>query len=299
MVLYDFKTLLATPGETMDEDAIRRAIVIEALYTESDLLTDGMLAVGQRTFRDELDVKFDFPSDLSAEYPVPAGRQPRKWEVTWTEFAMTLEMAETGFYVDDRAVLRGLENLQWTTSLKRAAEAFANKQSKNIVDAIAAGKVGTAAATAVWDTTTADNILKDITAGWGYIYNNARVNTHDMEKLVLLVPPLAMAGLKKLAAYESNLRMSIESIIKQEYGIVIAASRDLKTAKKGYLLVPGEDTVRHGVLATNKIPLIEEKRVEARGKDYFARKFFQTKVTPEVTGGTTNKRIYEITTITT
>lgn len=286
-------------GETLTEDVIRRDILRRVLYRKAKLLAVGTKIVPEVTFG-ELDVKFEYPSEIAAEYPVAAGARAARQVVTWSTFNMVLEKAEIPYLIGDEAKLRQLENIQVQTSIRRAAEALAYVKDQNIVNALVAaphtgaGQYVAVAAGAEWNAfSSTTDIQKDVAKAWELMLKNSNMNETELAGLVLMVPTTVMAAVNTLQLI-GNIQQSMRNYLKQAYDMVVSPSRFLDGNDAAYLCKPGEDIGIHGVLETNIIPLTEEQRIVSVGTEYVTRQYFNTKIFPESASDAYSWRVIKI-----
>ena len=285
------KELTAKLATITSDNVLRKEVIREVIYKESDLLSVGTKLVAVRNFGD-LDVKWAYPGTMEAEYPVPEGAIAEVAEpVSWTEFNLTLKKAVVRFAITDEAKIRQLGKYQLQFSRRRASEALAKAKDKEILEALAAGAGQTVAASATWDSDTADP-AGDIIAAIGKIFENSNILESEIKSMAVVVPAKVWAPLHKLTEI-NNLRQSIKDYLEGSYGLKFYPSRLL--SDYALVLVPGEMTAIHGVLRTNKIPLVEEiRRPEAGLTEYIIKQYFATKVVPDTSDGKSN-RICKIT----
>ena len=285
------QTLKAKLADTTSEAVIKKEIIREVIYKASDLLAVGTKVVAVREFGD-LYVKWAYPSEMSASYPVPEGAVPPSVEpVEWTEFNLELKKAVVRFSITDEAKLRQLGNYQLEFSRRRAAEALAKAKDNEILTKLKAGAGQSVAAAAAWDADAADP-AGDIVAAIGKIFENSNILESEIKGMVVIVPAKVWAPLHKIQEI-ANIRQSIKDYLESSYGLKFYPSRILST--DALVLVPGEMTAIHGVLRTNKIPLVEEIRRPERGvTEYIIKQFFATAIVPDTSDGKSN-RICKIT----
>ena len=229
------------------------------------------------------DSKWAYPGEMSAEYPVPEGAVASIAEpITWTEFSLTLKKAVVRFAITDEAKLRMLGQYQLQFSRRRASEALARIKDEEILNALLNGAGISVSASATWDSDSADP-AGDIIDAIGQIFSKSNILESEIKRMVVVVPAKVWAPLHKLQEI-NNLRQSIRDYLEDSYGLKFYPSRILST--DALVLVPGEMTAIHGVLRTNKIPLVEEiRRPETGVTEYIIRQYFATRVVPETSDG--------------
>jgi len=263
---------------TTSDDAIKREIVKQLIYKRADFISAGVKVVGVQEF-ENLDLKYAMPSEASVSYPVPEGAGAALSLIDWTEFSFSMQKAEGRFMITDEARIRGVDNVQWQTSIRRLGENLAYQKDKNILDALVAGAGNTTTATATWDTATASQITSDIATALNNVMGAKGVIDTDINRVALILPMKAWTGLLRVVEI-GNINRSIRDFIQSGYGIQILPSKYLTT--DALMLVKGAETAIHAVLRPPAgIPLVEQKRHEGVGVEYIVRQFFNTKVIPE------------------
>jgi len=285
----ELKSLLQS--ETTSDDVIRKEIVRQVIYKEADLLAVGTKVVPTKNFGD-LDIKFSFPETMSSEYPVPEGSIAERRRIKWVDYNMTLEKGQCRWTITDEAVLRQLENYQMEFSRRRASEALAREKDEEILDAVlnGAGNTITIASGNEWDAAGGapeDDIVNAITK----ILDTSNILEADIKNMALVVPTSVWAQITKLQTIH-NIQQSFREYFEKSYDMKFYPTRYYKD--DAVLLVVGDQTAIHGVLQTNRIPLVEEERLKGRGREYVITQFFKTKVTPESATKTTSNRICRI-----
>jgi len=305
MEVYKRLQEVALQAATSD-DVLRREIVREVIYKEADLLAVGTKIAGIREF-DTLDIKWSFPGEVEGDYPIPeqAGVSISP-PMPWTEFTMTLELAEVKYAITDWAKLRQLGQYQANFSRRRAVEKLAALKDENILSAIVAGVHSNLTITDVedWDadTKTGDEIAADITAAIGKILQYSNVRETDIANMACIVPVDVYHTLLTLRQVR-NIHQSLKDYFGQSYpGFTFLPTRSKSIGSDAYVVVKGASTVVHGVLtaaAANAagIPLVEEER-KGRSTEYTVRQWFNTKVVPESATVPQSYRIAKITGVT-
>jgi len=271
---------------------IKADILREVIWKRADILAVGVKVAGVREF-DRLDIKFSFPSELPGEYPVPEHGSADLSALEWTDFGLSLRKCEIRFLITDEAVMRGLDQQQYQSCVRRASERLAILKDQNILDKIMAGAGKTVTAVAAWDTATAEPAT-DVVKAIGQILETRGVVEEDVRNMALMLPVRAYAQILKLQEI-NQIKQSIRDWLRETYGLQILPSKYL--TKDGYLLIKGPETVTHGVLrpGVRGIPQTETKRHEGIGTEYCIRQFFDTVVVPDSKEVTTSGRICKIT----
>jgi len=278
--------------QTTSDDVIKREILREIIYKGADLLAVGVKVAGIRNY-DVLDVKFQIPSEVSGDYPVPEQANVDISKVTWAEFGLVLQKAECRFMITDEAVLRQLDREQYNASVRRCSERLAYLKDENIINQILAGAGKSVAAAAVW-TDPAAKPADDIVKAIGEILETKGVVETDIRNMALVAPIKAWAQLLKLQEI-GQIKQSIADWLRETYGLDIMPSKLL--GKDAVLLIKGPETVIHGVLrpGAKGIPQAEVVRHEGVGTEYIYRQFFNTVVVPDSKTVSTSGRICKIT----
>jgi hypothetical protein len=266
-----------SPGETTSDYVLKRNVIKEVVYKQSDLISVGTNVLPERNF-ENLDVTFAFPSEIEADYPVEENSVVDRSKVTWQEMDMSLHQAEARFMITDMAQLRQQGSVQNETSTRRAAEALAREKDHNILDTLSSG--APTATTTTLDTSSdeawnqsngdpEDNII----SAWNDIFDNSNVRESDMERSHLVVPAKVYSEMTSLQLI-NNVQQNLRDYIEGSLGLNIWFSRHFTS--DAILAVGGEQTGIHGVLDTDEIPLVETERQLGRGEDTLSRQFFNT-----------------------
>ena len=290
--IKDFKVLLSPPagaGVTTSDDTIRREIIKSLIYKKADFISVGTKIVGLETF-DNLDIRYTFPSEAAVEYPVPEGAGADLTRVEWSDFGFQLKKAEGRFMITDEAMIRGVDRVQWQTSIRRLGESMAATKDANILGTLAAGCSNTvAAAGATWATATAANITTDVSATVNNLISAQGIVDSDIGKIVFVVPVASWAGLLRIQII-GTMQISMFDFLTKSYGITILPSKYFTTT--GMALIKGAETAIHGTLRPPaNIPLVEAFRHEGVGTEYVVRQFFATTVIPESETVATSDRV--------
>lgn len=137
-----------------------------------------------------------YVADKVTEY----GKAPYK-HITFKEIRDMLDKYQTAVLISDEVKLDQLENIVVRTNLDRAAEAMALAEDKEIFDAIKANVQQTFAATAAWNSDTAD-IAKDISVALEWIYDQRRIGSRDPVSIIM--PPAIMPHLMRFTVGNTN-----------------------------------------------------------------------------------------------
>lgn len=277
-------------GETTSDDVLRRNIVEEIVYKQSDLMAVGTDIIPERSF-DNLDVDFSYPTEIEGDYPVDENSIVEREKVQWGDFELELEQAEARFMITDMARVRGQGELQNEMSTRRAAEAIAKLKDEEILDTLHGG-APTANTTTLdrasdegWDQSNAD-IEGNVTSTWNDIFQNSNVNEEDIERSYLVVPSAVYSELNTLQLI-NNVQQRLRDYLDDTFGLNIRFSRILDDYNDALFAVGGEQTGVHGVLDHPAVDNVEEERVFGRGRDYLVKQFFGTGIVED--DGLTNE----------
>lgn len=288
-----------SPGETTSDDVMKRRVIREVIYRESDLISVGTEILPERDFG-QLDIEFQFPSEINAEYPVGENSIVDRSKVTWREMDVSLHQAEARFMITDMARLREQDSMQNEISTQRAAEALAEEKDSNILWTLHSGGPDQNNITLDrssdegWDQPNS-NIEGDVVQAWNNIFAYSNVSESDIEDSYLVVPAPVHADLHTLQLI-NNVQQNLRDYLEQSYGLNIRFSRTLDT--DAVLAVGGEETGVHGVLETDDIPMVEEERQMGRGNDVLTRQFFNTGIMEDAGLDSQNYRIAVIENVT-
>lgn len=267
-------------GETTSDEVLKRRVLREVIYKQSNLISVGTNIIPEREFG-VMDVDFGFPSELEGEYPVGENSIVDREKMTWQEFDLSLEQAEVRYMITDMAKVRGQGQFQNEWSARRAAEAIAKKKDWNIINTLLGGaptdNVSTLdrGADEGWDQSGSPE--NDIVETWGNIFQNSNVNEEDAERSHVVVPSGVYAILNKLQMIQ-NTQQRLRDYIEGSFGVSIHFSRFLDDTGDALVVVGGEQTAIHGVYDGSEIDLVEEQREMGRGDDRLIRQFFNTAV---------------------
>lgn len=268
-------------GETTSDDVVRREIVEEIVFKQSDLIAVGTDIIPQRTFNN-LDVDFSYPKEIDGQYPVSENSIVERERVQWGDFELELEQAEARFMITDIARVRGQGQLQNEMSTRRAAEAIAKLKDDNILDTLLDGAPSATTKTLTrgndegWDQSNGDP-EQDVMDTWNNIFENSNVNENDIENTFLVAPSKVFAELNSLQLI-NNVQQRLRDYLGDTYGINLRFSRLLDDDNDALLVVGGEQTAIHGVLDHPAIDNVEQERVFGRGQDTLVKQFFGTAI---------------------
>lgn len=296
------KEIANASGLTTSDQTVKQNIIREFVYKGALLLTDATKLAPEVPYN-QLDIKGEFPSDMDVDYPVAEGAEGNEGRIEWANYNFSLEKAEGNFKITDEAILRGFSNLQWQQGIAKLAKAFARKKNTDIVTKVFAGAGNTHATGGAWDTNT-NYVVSDFNLAINTLLEDTVVDMSlaDISKIVFALPLKAWNIAKGLTTIDNVKTTFLSYVAAQNVGIQIVPYRELSgSAGVGggndmLVVLSGPETAKHGVLSNpvNSVPFVEEKRAGAATK-YTTRQWFNTKVVPDATGGTTTKRIMTIT----
>lgn len=280
-------------GEATSDTAYKKEIIKEVIYRASNLLAVGTQMIPVKPL-DNLDVKFTYPGEAAAEYPVPEGHITGVSNVEWPELGYSLKKGQSRFRITKEAKIRGQGDNQRQFSMRRCVEALAKIEDAEIIDAIIAaiGNTVTIAAGNEWDTDKGDPET-DILAARQLIMHESNVTDAEIKNLGLLVGTNVSSQLLKLQLI-GNVQQSIASYLKVAFGIAMFESRDTDLADAAYMMVMGKNTGEHGYYNGAAEDLVENYPIRGVGEEWLVTKFFKTKILPDVASGTTTKRLVKI-----
>jgi len=306
MVLVDWKDIQMS-GQTSDI-VIQRDIQREVIYRKADLLSVGTKLLPVRNFG-VLDVKFEFPSEFTGEYPVPEGAMAKLEKIVWTAFNASLQKCQVHYMITDEAKARQLDNYQRQVGMKRAAEAMAVQMDSHILDTVIAGantdNLVTVGAGDEWNSGGADvDIDGNVATAINNILSNSNVSLEDITNINMVVPAPVYGELKKLRLI-GNVQQKLLDYFKSVWGLGIYPTRytDAITGKAAgisddaYVVVYSDDAGIVGNFepgAGMNIPLTEERRAYGAGDETLFTRFFKAKIQPFSSSVTTSKLIARI-----
>jgi len=285
---------------TTTPDVIKAEIVRQVIYRRADFISQGLKLVGVRQFSG-LDVKYQYPSEMTMEYPVAEGARGGESKINWTTFYMEMQKAEGRFLITDEATMRQLENIQYETGVRRLSEALAKAKDDNIISTLHDyAHTTSVAASASWPAAAATSIVKDIKNAINLAVQATGVQPDDIKNMALVLPIRAWTPLLSLTEVE-NIRIQLGDYIQRSYGLSLHPTKNstLVNGNKALLMIKGPDTAIHGVAAAHpKVPLVEVKRITGVGLEYTVRQFFATRVIPDSSTTSTSQRIIKISGVT-
>lgn len=294
---------IASDGQTTEDQVYRERIVRELLYKQAGNLSVGTQIVDETPFN-TLDVKFSFPSEMSATYPVAQDSTDSRERITWEDFEMTLQRGQSRYFIADSAKLRGVDNLQLQMTQDRSGEAMARRKDENILGTLANGAYSENEDVAAnpWNSDDAD-IVNELHTMWTDILTNAPVNNVDIENFAVVLPIEVWTEINALELI-NNVQQQVSEYLGQTYGFSIFPTKvgmhdddSIDLQDTAMMMIPGDDTAIHGVLSEDAaseagVPLVEQERQQGKGEEYLVSQWFDTQVLEhESTGDGESPRI--------
>jgi len=279
--------------QTTTESEVRRADLIrEVIYKR----VEEMLVWGKvipTVNMPKPDLRFEFPSRIDVAGPIAPEAEAPSEVITWSHVDVSLyDKYEGRFVITDMARAREqAANEQYRLGVRRLAESMAKKEDEEIQTAVLAAAGNTVAATATWDSDTADpagDMIKAIRA----VLSADDVTLDDMKNIVFVLPVNAYTEIMKLQEIH-NIRTSLAQWMQETYGVKFLPTKTLDT--DAVCLIGGADTGRHYVFRPPDVPLVEERRIPGVGQEYIVRRFFKTWIIPDSADVSTSSKICKIT----
>jgi hypothetical protein len=287
--------IAAGEGESTEDQVYRKQIVRELLYRQAGNLSVGNQIVGNTTF-DTLDVQFNFPGEMSAEYPVAQDSSTSRQRITWEEFDMTLRRGQTRYFIADSAKLRGVDDMQFEMTQERAGEAMARRKDENILGTLADGATSeNTDSTADWTQDSTD-VVDQMHDMWTDILVNAPINNMNISNFSVVLPVEVWAETNQVELI-NNVQQQLQEYLGQTFGFSIYPTKlgmheddQVDMQDTAFMMIPGQETAIHGVLSEDAanaegVPLVEEERQTGKGDEYVVNQWFNTSVMEHESGG--------------
>jgi len=292
MVLLDIHdiSLQATTSDVV----IARDIERQVLYRRAELLAVATKLLPTRQFG-VLDVKFQFPSDLAGEYPIPEGSMAKLEGITWSDFNVTLEKGQVFYDITDEAKARQLAQYQMQVGRKKAAEALAEILDHHVLDMIIAGThVANTVTVGAGDEWNGGGVTADpeqnIVDAIENILSNSRVTLEGLRNINMVVPTTVWGELRKLKLI-GMVQQSFESYFKTSFGLGIYPTRytdcitgmDTGISDDAYVVINSEDAGLIGNFNPAPgmgIPMTEVWREHGVGERHLFTNWFKAKIQP-------------------
>ncbi len=209
------------------------------------------------------------------------GAAPYK-NITFKELYDRLDKYQTRVLISDEVKLDQLENVVVRTNLDRAAEAMQIAEDREIFNALTSNVQNSIAATAAWNTNTAD-IAADISNALEWIYEQRRIGSKDQINIVL--PPPVMPHLLRFTIGNTN--TPLIEYIRDNYDVFnIKFVKSYEVGNNALVVVNSNRVGIHYRIGSVEV---EHERIPATGDSYIITNRFKTVVFPD------NKQIVEIT----
>jgi len=270
-------------GQQLADSYIKKDLIRKIIYQQSALMSVGMQVIEQVNLP-MLDIKYDYPSELTGQYPVADDAVASREKIVWSEFTGALQKGQVHYMLLDSSRLRAVSGTQGVIMARRAAEAMATQIDDEIMGVLYAGAGCTAVtAGAKWNTSTAD-AEADVVDAWKYILDESNVKEQDLKNMTLIVPTAGATALKKLTLI-GNVQRSVEDYLGKGYNIDIKFTRTTKlgasSSTDALLMVNGGLTAQHLVLSSSaasaaEVPLVESERVLGSGDDYLISRWWKS-----------------------
>lgn len=294
---------IAGDGEATEDDVLRQDVVRELLYKQAGNLSVGAQLIDTTMF-DVLDVKFEYPGEMSAQYPVAQDTSVDRQKITWNEFDMSLQQGEGRYFIADSAKLRGMGNMQQQFTQQRQGEALARRKDENILGTLRGGAPSDQddSVSDEWDTSNAD-IVEDLREMWTQILTNAPINNANVNNFAVVLPIEIWTELNAIELI-GNVQQQLKDYLGSTFGFNIYPTKlglhdddQVDLQDDAIMMIPGDQTAMHGVLSEDAanasgVPLVEEERIAGRGDEYVVSQWFNTAIVEhEGTGANESPRI--------
>ena len=288
-------------GATTTDNVWRLEVERKQIYIESNLIATGTQIAAVDTMK-QLRTKKMWPSDLTLEYPVAFSYVGRRQGIDWSESELVLQKAVLHMEYMDEAKITGDYNANRRAATRRITEATALAKDNNILSVLwnavyAVGKdVGTEDK---WDASGANppDIFADIAKAIEQLHANTDRPETRLESDMFTLLPLNAKPWLRIPDMVNQQRSTIEKLVSDIWKLDIMFTRNATFANDAVIGYTGEDTITHGVLATNAFPMIEEEREIGRGSHMVMRQYFGTGIRPYEMGQTTSKNLVSLTDI--
>lgn len=287
---------IAADGQSTEDHIYRKQIVRELLYRQAGNLSVGTQIVGNTEF-DTLDVQFNFPGEMSAEYPVAQDSSSSRNRITWEEFDMTLRRGQTRYFIADSAKLRGVDDLQFEMTQERAGEAMARRKDENILGTLKDGATAenTDSNAPDWTADSTD-IVSELHNMWTDILVNAPINNMNINNFAVVMPVEVWAETNQVELI-NNVQQQLQEYLGQTFGFSMFPTKlglheddKVNMQDTSFMMIPGQETALHGILSESAasaegVPLVEEERQTGKGDEYVVNQWFNTQVMEHESGG--------------
>lgn len=276
-------------GMTTSDQVIKKDIIRRLMYTQANNLSVGTQIVGTETI-DSLDIEFEYPGEMSAQYPVAMDSVTERERISWNRFEMSLEQGQSRYFMTDSAKLRGVSNLQQRMTSRRSGEALARRKDENIIGTIKDAAISENEEAIPngeeWDQDTTD-LVEEFRQMWEEILVNAPLSNLDVRNFSVVLPVRIWTQLNTLELI-NNVQQQMKDYLGQTFGFSLWPTKlgmheddkvDLQNT--AIMIIPGSETAIHGQLSTSAassagVPLVETERAFGKGEDYLVKQWFNT-----------------------
>jgi|LGOV01.1.fsa_nt_gb hypothetical protein len=273
-----------------DLDINKQDILRMLIQTQAENMLVGKNACIMKPIS-SLDVQMDIPDAVYFDVEeVAEGATGGFKKLGFFNVQKSMKKYETGFTVTHEVKARQQATSQVDMSLDRSARGLAFRKDAEIFTTLAAGKGETAAAAALWDAEEADP-ASDIASAIGRIMDGTYITDEDVKNIAVYYPAKMWTQLAKPIDV-NGIIMTLRAWAESEYKISLLPTRQLLT--NALVVVKSSETAIHFSYNGKDIPLAF-RREDEEGEKYLFRDYFITAIIPETSGGTTTKRIQEIT----
>lgn len=282
---------IADDGQTTEDQVYRKQIVRELLYRQAGNLSVGTQVVGNTTF-DTLDVQFNYPGEMSADYPVDQDSTGNRQRISWENFDMTLQRGQSRYFIADSAKLRGVDNMQFEMTQQRSAEAMARRKDENILGTLSNGAPSSndesLPAGNEWDQDDVD-IVDELHSMWTDILVNAPINNANISNFAVVLPIEIWAEINQVELI-NNVQQQIKDYLGTTFGFSMYPTKlglhdddQIDLQDTAIMMIPGQETALHGILSDSAadeagVPLVEQERQTGKGDEYLVNQWFNTAV---------------------
>lgn len=296
---------MADHGHITTDSTIRKELIRKMIYHQANLISVGTKVVPTVEL-DVLAAKFNYPSDLTATYPVGDTAVSKRATISWSEFKVDLQKGQVHYFIDDSAKLRNVSGTQNSIMSRKAAEALAKTKDDEILGVIYGGAGSSVASSGLWSSASTD-IESDIITAWNKILIESNVTEEELMSngVHLIVPVAAFGNINKLHLI-GNVQQTLKNYLKTSYNVTILPTRSTalgsSSSTDALMMVPGGLTAQHAVLSNSAasaagVPLIESERVLGSGNDYLITQWFRSVVIEDGSATGQTDRIVKITSV--
>lgn len=311
----DLETIMANRmnrGDTTRDQVLKEELIRQLLYTESGSLSVGTDIIGSQTM-DQKGVKFAYPGEMTAEYPVSMDTQTGRQRLEWSEFSIDLHRANVRYGISDGAKLEGMGEVQMDRTRRRASEALARRKDENILGTLAGGAFSeNEKSDDPWDLDESNggrDMVNALWEMWKDIVVNAPVNSMDTFDMAVVLPAEVYVEINKLEMI-NNIQQRMRDYLGQAFGFQIYPTKlgfhdddqpekydgpgtadhsNFTPQDTAIMLQAGSDTALHGELSaetasSRNVPLVEQERQFGKGEQYVVSQWFNTAVMEHESG---------------